>query len=254
MIATVKHSLKVTLALLSSRRYCPLCCNLVARFEPFGVIPRENAKCPHCDCVERHRLVWSYFVRCTNLFDGTRKRVLHVAPEKQIRRKLSRVPYLDYTTADLDGRRVDEQMDITDIRHPDSSFDVIYCSHVLEHVPDDRRAMREFFRVLKPGGWAILLVPMSNEPTLENPDVTDPQERERLFGQCDHVRRYGPDFLDRLREGGFQVRLLQPHEIVGRHNVKRFGVQQCEANRGIVFCMKVDRLLDGDAGGEKRSC
>jgi ubiquinone/menaquinone biosynthesis C-methylase UbiE len=89
-------------------------------------------------------------------------------------------------------------MDITDIQYPDNTFDVIYCSHVLEHVPDDRKAMREFARVLKPEGWAVFMVSLSEEHTIEDPSITSPAERERLFGQHDHVRRYGPDFKDRL--------------------------------------------------------
>src|SRR5205814_9838929 len=96
-----------------------------------------------------------------------------------------------YVTADLDASDplVDVQMDITDIHYPDRSFDVIYCSHVLEHVPDDRKAMREFCRVLRDDGWAVLLVPITARSTFEDPTVTTPEERLRLFGQVDHVRR-----------------------------------------------------------------
>jgi SAM-dependent methyltransferase len=91
------------------------------------------------------------------------------------------------------------RMDITDIQYPKDTFDVIYCSHVLEHVVDDRKAMREFHRVLRPDGWALLLVPITVEKTFEDPSVTDPEERLSVFGQEDHVRCYGPDYVERLR-------------------------------------------------------
>src|SRR5205823_10364596 len=117
-------------------------------------------------------------------------------------------------------------MDITAIQFPDESFDVIYCSHVLEHVPDDRRAMREFHRVLKTGGWAILLVPITAERTVEDPSVLDPAERLRLFGQEDHVRRYGPDYTDRLREAGFEVAEVAVTDLVNAADARRMGLLQ----------------------------
>lgn len=116
------------------------------------------------------------------------------------------------------------EMDITDIRYGDQSFDVIACSHVLEHVQDDRRAMREFFRVLKNDGWAIVLVPVTSEHTLEDPSIIDPKERLRVFGQHDHVRRYGPDFVDRLREAGFRVEIVGTHDLVNDKEAVEMGL------------------------------
>jgi SAM-dependent methyltransferase len=182
--------------------------------------------------------VWLYLARRTNLFDGRPKRVLHVAPERCFEGPLRQRLGAGYLTADLLDPRVMEQMDITDIQHPDESFDVIYCSHVLEHVPDDRRAMRELRRVLKKDGWAVLLVPITAERTIEDLTVTDPAERERLFGQHDHVRRYGPDYADRLREAGFDVAVTEVSDLLGGRDLIRVGLTGVTMK--IYHCLPLD--------------
>jgi ubiquinone/menaquinone biosynthesis C-methylase UbiE len=118
------------------------------------------------------------------------------------------------------------KVDITAIQMADHTFDAIYCSHVLEHVPDDRRAMREFCRVLKPGGWAILLVPITAQKTFEDPTVVDPAERLRLFGQEDHVRRYGPDYIDRLTAAGFEALEINVSDLFSNEEARRMGIAQ----------------------------
>ncbi|MCL4743728.1 class I SAM-dependent methyltransferase [Candidatus Kuenenia sp.] len=115
-------------------------------------------------------------------------------------------------------------MDITNIQYPDQSFDVIYCSHVLEHVDDDKQAMREFFRVLKNSGWAILLVPFTSEKTYEDPSIIEPAKRLKAFGQEDHVRRYGSDYVDRLREAGFIVKVTNVNDLVNGDEAVRMGL------------------------------
>jgi SAM-dependent methyltransferase len=164
-----------------------------------------NARCPRCGSLERHRLIWKYFASRTDLLDGGAKRVLHVAPEPQLGSLLQRLPGVDYLSIDLAEGAAMARMDVTDLALVDDSFDVIICSHVLEHVPDDRRAMRELFRVLRPGGWAILQVPIVGDRTYEDWSVTMPEDRERVFGQRDHVRIYGRDYVNRLVETGFDV-------------------------------------------------
>ena len=126
-------------------------------------------------------------------------------------------------------------MDISDIQYPDNTFDVVYCSHVLEHVPDDRRALREFWRVLKIGGWAILQVPITSDVTFEDPTVTSPEERERLFGQHDHVRRYGPDYRNRLVDVGFSVTVDSFVRELDERTVSRYGLMRSE---DVYFCRK----------------
>ncbi|HEX2076857.1 MAG TPA: methyltransferase domain-containing protein [Longimicrobium sp.] len=205
-------------------RWCPVCEKSSSRFKPFGNPPRADAMCPHCGALERHRLAWLYLQRRTDLFDGRPRRVLHVAPELCLEPRLRRRLRGGYLTADLDSPRAAARMDVTDIRHPDESFDVIFCSHVLEHVPDDRRAMAEFFRVLRRGGWAILLVPITADATYEDPTVVDPAERLRLFGQEDHVRRYGPDYVDRLRQAGFEVATTRVTDLVSADDAVRMAL------------------------------
>jgi ubiquinone/menaquinone biosynthesis C-methylase UbiE len=172
----------------------------------------------------------------TNLFDETSKRILHVAPERCFIPKLKKQFGQNYVTADLTNPRADVKMDITDIEYPDEYFDVIYCSHVLEHVQEDRKAMSEFYRVLKKGGWAILLVPITTDKTFEDPSIVDPAERLRVFGQSDHVRMYGTDYIERLREAGFTVSVSYLSEIVDKKDLVRMGLT---AESGEVFyCTK----------------
>ncbi len=130
-----------------------------------------------------------------------------------------------YITGDLEDPRADVRLDITDIKYPDATFDVIYCSHVLEHVPEDRVAMRELRRVLKPNGWAILLVPVSGDHTYEDPSITDPAERLKAFGLEDHVRQYGRDFVDRLREAGFAVDVIEASDLYSDRQAIRMGLR-----------------------------
>jgi SAM-dependent methyltransferase len=207
-----EQTLAIRQGLFAGRAYyCPLCESHIRVF--LASPPRDRALCPVCYSMPRHRVVWVFLQRMTTLFDSLPKRMLHVAPELIVQRRLRRLAHLDYITADLFNRRAMVKMDITDIHYADHTFDVIYCSHVLEHVMDDRKAMREFYRVLKSGGWAILMVPMSDKPTFEDPTVTDPAERARLFGRFDHVRKYGPDYVVRLQEAGFRVSMVPADEF-----------------------------------------
>jgi SAM-dependent methyltransferase len=133
--------------------------------------------------------------------------LLHIAPEPCLARHLGSAPGIRYVTADLEPAHANVSVDITQLGFATDSFDVILCSHVLEHIPDDAAAMAEFFRVLKPGGWAMLQVPLdeTREHTFEDPAVIDPAERERLFDQTDHVRVYGRDYGARLERARFRV-------------------------------------------------
>lgn len=209
---------------LTQRRFCPVCEQAFRKFLPSGVKPRPDAKCPGCGALERHRLAWLYLRLNTNLFDGKPKRMLHLAPEPAFESRFRELVGEGYLSADIEASAAMVQMDISDIRYPDESFDIVYCSHVLEHVPDDRRAMRELHRVLKNDGWAIIDVPIMLERTIEDPTLTDPAERTRRFGQPDHVRAYGNDYLDRLREAGFKVSARTVGDIVRQDDIQRFGL------------------------------
>ena len=162
-----------------------------------------------------------FFQRESNLLDPPSKKMLHVAPGPSFALMFKKSKYIDYLSADLYDPNVMVKMDITDIQYPENYFDVIFCSHVLEHVMDDKKALREFLRVLKPTGWAVLQVPIMAKKTIEDPTVTDPEERLKIFGQSDHVRRYGNDYKDRLIESGFNVRVIKATDIASPDEIEK---------------------------------
>ena len=206
---------------------CPVCGARYRRFMPYGYVnPRGNALCPRCLALERHRLMWLYLKNETAFFE-TPARLLHVAPERCFLKRFEKLPALDYVTADLESPLAKVKMDIQRIPFPDDEFDVIFCNHILEHVDDDRRAMREMYRVMRPGGWGIMLSPvnMERETTYEDPSITDPAERERHFGQKDHLRDYGRDYGRRLSEAGFDVEEIDYVRCLSPEAVKLYGLR-----------------------------
>lgn len=205
--------------------FCPICRKRFHRFLPFGVEPRPNAQCPGCGSLERHRLLWLALESLGLIPAVAGRRLLHIAPEKCLATHFRRA--FEYISVDLEGSRAMMRMDITSLRFPDDHFDAVVCNHVLEHVADDRAALAELWRVLKPGGWASIQVPMTGETTLEDPSVTEPLERERRFGQHDHVRSYGVDFRCRLEQVGFDVTILPKNELADRELLDRISVA-CE--------------------------
>ena len=235
-----------TLPYYGKGRLCPVCRRSSRRFRGTESLSRgggiwidfskDEALCIHCGARERHRFVWLYFNRQTDLFNGQPKRTLHVAPEKCFESRLRERLGAGYITADLMNPRAMVRMDITNIEYPDESFDVIYCSHVLEHVPEDRRAIKEFHRVLKKRGWAVLLVPIMGERTIEDPSIVHPLDRLRVFGDSTHVRLYGPDYVDRLREAGFAVSRTRVSDLFDKDEVMRMGLTSESGD--IYYCTK----------------
>lgn len=223
-------------------RYCPVCRTYQRGFEPHGVVPRPDARCPDCGSLERHRLVWLYLQRQLSFLDGAPRLMLHLAPELALERPLRRVPGLRRITADLSRTDVMTRLDVTRLPFHDDSFDAIYCSHVLEHVPDDAAAMAELRRVLRPGGWAILQVPVLRDTTDEDPAVVLPEERLRRFGQRDHVRVYGRDYAGRLERSGFLVRVDDFGQRLIRERPGYFGL---DPNEHIYLCRKADGAATG---------
>lgn len=185
---------------------CPVCESSFRKFLPFGNKGENNRLCPKCLSLERHRLLWIYLKNETDFFSKNLK-VMHIAPEQPFRRRFKNQKNLDYTTADLVSPIADIHFDIMDIPLNDDIYDFVICNHVLEHVEDDIHAMKELRRILKPGGTAILQVPINYNYKLTHEDksITDPKEREKVFGQYDHVRFHGPDYPNRLKEAGFKV-------------------------------------------------
>lgn len=196
--------------------HCPICGSSFKQFAPGGVKRRANAKCHNCGSLERHRLLYLFFrERFPALLQEKEPvRLLHFAPERMLYPLFSRNPSIAYTPCDLfpelytyQGAAKVHRVDITEIPFPDGSFDFILCNHVLEHIPDDGKAMAELYRVLAVAGHGILQIPIDRNraTTYEDPQITSPEEREKHFGQKDHVRWYGRDYTDRLKQAGFHV-------------------------------------------------
>jgi SAM-dependent methyltransferase len=184
---------------------CPICGKGFKKFLPYGRInPRPNALCPNCMSLERHRLIWLYLKDRSDFFTK-RLYVLHIAPEACFINRFEKIHGDQYITADIESPLAKVKMDIHQIPFGDNTFDVILCNHVLEHVEDDIKAMSEIARVLKPHGFGILQVPFFEplpEVTYEDKSITDPKAREKAFGQDDHVRKFGKDYLKRIEKSG----------------------------------------------------
>ena len=211
------------------RFYCPICKSRLRKFKPLLTkdYSRLGAKCcPVCNSMERHRWIWIFLNQKTDLFDGKHKKMLHIAPEKHFTVLFSKIPNLDYLSGDLEPGRGMERIDITDIGFPDKSFDVIFCCHVLEHVPDDLQAMREFYRVLTDDGWALLVVPITGEKTFEDFAVKDSEQRRLVFNHPGHVRICGPDYKDRMISVGFSVTTAAPFDLLNQEQMRRFGLKK----------------------------
>lgn len=230
-LAYVESLLENAAAANASKGYCecPICKATFPAFLPFSVptrLPRPDAQCPKCKSLERHRLIWLLMEQ----MDWYRKgmRVLHFAPEPIFYQLFSSLKDIDYWPVDLNPNAfgVKKAVDITNITFDDDSFDLIMCTHVLEHIPDDRKAMRELYRVLKTRGIAFLTVPIRDMPvTLEDPTINTPELRLKYYLQEDHVRLYGLDFSQRLAKAGFSVQMCDikdmDEKLVRRHGLGR---------------------------------
>ncbi|MFT6856972.1 MAG: SAM-dependent methyltransferase [Cyclobacteriaceae bacterium] len=209
---------------------CPVCESEFKKFLPYGRQSRPNALCPTCLALERHRLIWLYLKRKTDFFTAKRK-MLHIAPELSFMDRFEALPDLEYITGDIESPLAKVKMDIHDIPFEENTFDVIFCNHVLEHVADDIKAMQEMRRVLKPGGWAILQVPFFyplKETTYTDDSITNPKEREKHFGQDDHVRMYGKDYGQRLASSGFKVHEEQLIHEMSKEEIARYALPRQE--------------------------
>jgi len=196
----------LALALKGDRFTDPIDGKSFRTFLPYGYgNQRNNVLSPSTLSLERHRLLWLYLRNETDFFSKDLK-VLHFAPEQAFYNRFKKQKNLNYTTTDLESPLADVKANICNLPFESDSYDVILCNHVLEHIPDDTQAMQELYRVLKPGGMAILQIPqdLSREKTFEDNSITDKKERAKIFGQYDHVRVYGRDYFDKLRSIGFK--------------------------------------------------
>ncbi len=217
---------------------CTVCQSTFSEFLPYGrLVSRSNALCPNCLALERHRLLWLFLNQKTSFFEQ-KLDVLHIAPELCFMDRFEKVHGDRYITADIESPLAKVKLDVHDIPYPEANFDVVFCNHVMEHVTDDYKAMSEIFRVLKPGGFAILQIPLFHplkDETYEDPTITDPRERETAFGQDDHVRMYGKDYADRIRSVGFEVEESKYVEEFSPEEQKRYALPTDEI---IFYCKK----------------
>ena len=180
-----------------------------SKFLPYGYgNQRSNVLSPSTLSLERHRLLWLYLLNETNFFSTTTiQKVLHFAPEQAFYKIFRNQKNIEYTTTDLLSPLADVKADICNLPFEDNTYDIIFCNHVLEHIPDDTKAMQELYRVLKKGGMAILQIPqdLKRATTFADNSIVNQKDRAAIFGQYDHVRIYGRDYFDKLRSIGFTV-------------------------------------------------
>lgn len=200
------------------------------KFLPYGYQKtRENVLAPGTLSLERHRLLWVYLERETDFFTSTKK-ILHFAPEQAFYKRFKKLQNLDYTTTDLNSPLADVKADICNLPFKDNTYDVIFCNHVLEHIPDDTKATKELYRVLAPNGMAILQVPqdLDREKTFQDDSITDPKERAKVFGQYDHVRIYGRDYFQKLKSVGFEVEAIDYTKKLSVSEIDKFRLAKGE--------------------------
>ena len=193
-------------------------------FLPYGYgKQRDNVLSPSTLSLERHRLLWLYLKNKTDFFSAEKK-VLHFASEQAFYKRFKALKHINYITTDLNSPLADVQADICKLPFADNEFDVIFCNHVLEHIPDDTKAMQELYRVLKPGGMGIFQIPqdLSRKTTFEDHTITDKKERAKIFGQYDHVRIYGRDYFDKLRSIGFKVEEVDYTATLSEEDITRY--------------------------------
>lgn len=218
---------------------CPICNKRTKEFKPFGYIPRPNAMCPNCHSLERHRALWLHLKKENILNKMGGLKVLHFAPEEAFLDKFNEMWGDFYYPVDLNPnvRGIKKVVDITDISFEENTFDIIICIHVLEHIPDEKKALKELGRVLKPGGVAIIGVPIRNGmiKTLEKEEYNTPELRAKYYGQPSHVRQYGSDFPERLK-GIFKVKETILCNDLSETEIKKYGIKKGER---MFFCSKI---------------
>ena len=201
---------------------CNVCNHKYRKFLPYGRKARSNALCPNCLSLERHRMMWWYLKNKSDFFTP-RHKILHIAPELCFIKRFEAVHKDNYITADIESPLAKVKLDVLDMPFEDASYDIVFCNHVLEHVSDDYKAMAEIYRVMKPGGWGILQIPLFHpipDETFEDSSITEPSAREKAFGQRDHVRLYGKDYTSRLNSVGFTAEEINLADILSEEEMK----------------------------------
>lgn len=213
---------------------CNVCGKSFRKMMFHGNTPRPDAKCPNCLSLERTRVLW-FYLKNKIIDNTTHLKILHFAPEYGLKKALRNYQNLDYKNVDLDPDLADEVVDITNIPYPENSFDLILCSHVLGHVPDERMAVDELYRVLKPDGQALVMtiINWNLEKTFEDSKITTADERLEKYTESDLVRLHGADFAERLRKSGFLVEVIDYAAQLGDEVMTHFSLGN--GDREIIF-------------------
>ena len=202
------------------------------KFLPYGYgTQRKNALSPSTLSLERHRLMWLFLKEETDFFSTKKKlKVLHIAPEQCFLKIFKHQKNLAYITSDLESPIADVKADICNLPFKENEFDVVFCNHVLEHIPEDTKAMKELYRVLKKGGFGIFQIPQDihRETTFEDNTIIDKKQRTEIFGQYDHVRVYGRDYFNKLRAIGFRVDEITYTKKIDKKKVERYCLMKGE--------------------------
>lgn len=227
------------LKLRGNKVECACCKKQYSSFAPFGNERRPNAWCPNCESLERHRLLWMYFEKKTNLYSQPLK-LLHVAPETIFFKKFIRQKNIDYHPVDIFPHLYPKgttYLDILNHNLAPNSFDVIICNHVFQYIEEDKKAMNSLYQLMKPGGWGIMQVPINTKATttFEDFSITDPLEREKVFGLKEHVRYYSYDYADKLSAIGFDVTVDDYTASFSNDEILKYGFYKGDA---IYFCKK----------------
>lgn len=214
--------------------YCVVCNTHFSSFAPDRHHVRKTARCPNCDSLERHRLYWKYLIDNVLLTRSAEKiKVLHIAPERSFYNNLSKMENIDYYPGDLNPGNFSLKMnriDLTKLPYTDNFFDVILCNHVLEHIPNDKKAMKEMKRVLKDGGIGFIQVPLdkTRNITYEDPTIVTRKNRKKVFGHETHVRIYGKDFIQRMEKVGFNVVIVDYLETFTEEQITYYGFSKSQ--------------------------
>ncbi len=219
-----------------NKKYCNCCGKSFRTFLTHGNIPRKNAACPYCNSLERTRLLYFFLERETDIFQKN-KYVLHFAPERMLEKRLSSISE-NYISADINPAYAKTVVDITKIPYQENTFNFIICSHVLGHVPDEAKAIDEMYRVLKPGGKAVVMTVLGKrqDVTCEDPEITSPEGRLEHYGESDLVRLHGNDFTERLKRKGIEVEKIDYRSTFSEEEIEKFSLG--DNQRELIFYCK----------------
>ena len=225
-------------AIDNNKHVCPICYHEL-NFQDFKILKGEHLLCPRCRSFDRHRLLYLFLLKKTDFFKQSSKKILHVSPFKILYETFRRIHKENYISVGL-NQHCDARMDITTISYEDNEFGSFICSHVLEHIVDDDKAISKLYRVLSVGGWGIINVPIKGEVTFEDDSIITDEGRRESFGESNHVRLYGKDLYKKLEKYGFKVNIFEARDFLTEKEIVLFNTnrQSLKVEMPIIYCRK----------------